>query len=162
MSKGLPHYDTSPPPCYDGRMSDLYETDLAAWAGRQSDALRRRAANEIDWDNVAEEIADVAGRDKDQIESRLAVICTHLLKWQYQPQLRSGSWRGSVAEARNRIARLLKHSPSLKFYPATQLADGYADGRQVAAAETGLSDLPETCPWTIEQVLDHAFWPEVD
>jgi hypothetical protein len=27
-----------------------------------------------------------------------------------------------------------------------------------AGAETGLGGLPKACPWTIDQVLDHAFW----
>jgi hypothetical protein len=90
----------------------LYETDTAAWAQQQSDALRRRAANEIDWNNVAEEIEDVVLRQKDQIESRLTVLCEHLLKWQFQPTMRSGSWRGSVVEARDRIASVSRKTPA--------------------------------------------------
>ncbi len=140
-------------------MSDLYDTDAAAWAEQQAGALRRHAANEIDWDNVAEEIESLARSDRREIYNRLAVICTHLLKWAYQLELQSSSWRGSVTEARNQIAKLVKDSPSLRSYPAQVLADAYHDGRGVAEAETDLVGLPETCPWTIEQVLDHAFWP---
>jgi hypothetical protein len=62
-----------------------------------------------------------------------------------------------VAQAR--IARVIRRNPSLKPYPASVLADAYQDGREVAEAETGLLDLPAVCPWTIEQVLDRAFWP---
>jgi Domain of unknown function DUF29 len=29
------------------------------WAEQQADVLRRRAANEVDWDNIAEEIEDL-------------------------------------------------------------------------------------------------------
>jgi hypothetical protein len=35
---------------------NLYDTDIVLWSERQADALRRRASNEIDWNNVAEEI----------------------------------------------------------------------------------------------------------
>jgi hypothetical protein len=140
-------------------MSDLYEDDIAAWAARQADLLRRRAANEIDWENVAEEIADVGRSEEREVESRLAVACEHLLKWEFQPRLRSNSWRSSVVQARTRIARVIRRNPSLKSYPATVLADAYQDGRDVAEAETGLLHLPETCPWTVEQVLDRTFWP---
>ena len=45
----------------DGPMSDLYGADIVAWAEQQADALRRRAANEIDWENVAEEIESWPG-----------------------------------------------------------------------------------------------------
>jgi hypothetical protein len=41
-------------------MGRLYEADLALWAERQASALRRRAANEIDWENVAEETESLA------------------------------------------------------------------------------------------------------
>jgi hypothetical protein len=140
-------------------MSDLYDTDVAQWSEQQANALRRRAANEIDWDNVAEEIDSLARSDRRKIRNQLAVLCEHLLKWQYLPQARSGSWRGSVAEARDRIADVLEESPSLRPYPATVLDTGYAAGRRKAGAETGLVDLPEICPWTIAQMLDHEFWP---
>jgi hypothetical protein len=56
-------------------MSDLYEADIAAWAEQQANALRRRAANEIDWENVAEEIESLARSDRRKIRNRLAVIC---------------------------------------------------------------------------------------
>ena len=90
-------------------MSNLYDTDIVAWAEFQADALRRRAANEIDWDNIAEEIESLARSDRREIRNRLAVICEHLLKWEYQPAGRGGSWRGPVREARS---CLLYTSPS--------------------------------------------------
>ena len=143
-------------------MSD-YDTDFALWSEQQAKALRRRASNEIDWEHVAEEIESLGKSDKREIRSRLAVICAHLLKWQYQPDARSNGWRGSVAEVRDQIADLLEESPSLKEYPAGQLSEprggAYAQGRKRAALQSGIADLPSTCPWTIEQVLDSDFWP---
>ena len=143
-------------------VSDLYDSDAAAWSEQQADALRRRAANEIDWDNVAEEIESLSRSDKREIRSRLAVICEHLLKWQFQPDARSGSWRASIREARDKIADLIEESPSLAHYPAAHLAGphgAYARGRAKAGDETGITELPDVCPWTIEQMLDHGFWP---
>jgi len=146
-------------------MSDLYETDFALWSERQADAVRRRAGNEIDWENVAEEIESLGRSDRREISSRLAVICAHLLKWQFQPKRRSRSWRSSVVQNRRKIADLIDESPSLASYPAEHL-DGpkgaYEDGRCVAEAETGLTKLPAECPWTIDQVLDADFWPGTD
>jgi hypothetical protein len=141
-------------------MADLYDTDVAAWVEQQADALRRRAANEIDWENVAEEIESLARSDRREIGDRLAVICEHLLKCAYQPEHRSGSWRGSVVEARDQVARLVRESPSLRDYPAAVLGEAYPPGWRKAEAETGLVGLPGSCPWTVDQVLDHAFWPE--
>jgi len=40
------------------------------------------------------------------------------------------------------------------------LGSAYRDASLKAVAETGPgSTFPEACPWTIEQVLDGAFWP---
>jgi hypothetical protein len=140
-------------------MTDGYETDFHRWAETQAGLLRTRSANELDWDNLAEEIADVGRSEEREVESRLAIACEHLLRWEYQPEHRSRSWRSSVVQARTRIARVIRRNPSLKSYPATVLADAYQDGRDVAEAETGLLNLPEACPWTVEQVIDRDFWP---
>jgi hypothetical protein len=90
----------------------LYDTDIVLWSEQQAAALRRRAANEIDWDNVAEEIADVAQRNRDRIEDALVTAIVHLLKWQHQRLARSNAWRGIVVAERNRIARLIRRNPS--------------------------------------------------
>jgi hypothetical protein len=146
-------------------MSDLYDHDIVEWSEHQAELLRRMAAgdrvnDQVDWLNVAEEIEDLAARNRDQIESRLTVLCEHLLKWRFQPQMRSGSWRGSIVEARDRIAAVIRRNPSLQHHPAKVLADAYPPGRRKAEAETELTDLPVTCPWDIEQVLDHGFLPD--
>jgi hypothetical protein len=144
-------------------MSDLYEADIARWADEQAAELRRRAGGNdtsIDWLNVAEEIEAMGRSDKREIRNRLAVICEHLLKWRFQADARSGSWRGSIVEARDQIADVIEESPSLRPYPAARLVWAYARGRRKAEADTGLLDLPPVCPWTVDQVCDPEFWPE--
>ncbi len=74
-----------------------YDIDVLALSERQAALLRRRAANEIDWDNIAEEIEAVGRSQKPEVRSRLARLCQHLLKWAYQPELRSRSWRTTIA-----------------------------------------------------------------
>ena len=140
-------------------MSDLYETDFHEWAEIQAELLRNRSANALDWDNLAEEIEALARSDRREIRNRLVVLCAHLLKWEFQPHLRSNSWRGSIREARRQIGDLVEESPTLAPYPGTKLATAYSHGREDAEAETGLPDLPVDCPWTIDQVLDRDFWP---
>lgn len=149
-------------------MNDLYDSDFVLWSERQAALLRRmgnreRVNDQVDWGNVAEEIESLGRNDRREIRSRLRVICEHLLKWQFQSAMRSNSWSSSIRKARDEIADLIEESPSLADYPATQLSGlkgAYVRGRRDAAAETGFTHLPQTCPWTIEQVLDHGFWPE--
>jgi len=138
---------------------DLYDTDILTWSERQAELLRRRAANELDWDNIAEEIADLGASQKRELRSRLEVLCLHLLKWAHQPEYRSGSWRGSIIEQRDRLEDLLQDSPSLRPLAVEALTVAYERGRRRAATETTLLHLPATCPWRFEQIADHEFWP---
>ncbi len=137
-----------------------YETDLYVWTKEQAGSLRRRASNALDWDNLAAEIESLGTSNLDQIESRLENLILHLLKWKYHPELRCGSWRGSIFEARHRIERLIKKNPSLGGYPGEYLPEAYPVGRRKALAETGLLSLPEVCPWTIEETLAEDFLPQ--
>ncbi len=136
-----------------------YESDLYEWTKEQADALRRRASNALDWDNLAGEIESLGISNLDQIEARLENLILHLLKWKYQPEWQCGSWRGSIFEARRRIARLIKKNSSLRPYPGEYLPEAYTVAREKALLDTGLYHLPETCPWTIEQVLADDFLP---
>ena len=138
-----------------------YETDLHAWTKAQADALRRRAGNEIDYENIAEELEDLGSSHQSEIESRLENLLLHLLKCKYQPSMQSGSWLSSIIEARFRIVRVKERNPSLKRYPGDCLADIYPTAKARAIAETGLvaGDIPDACPWRIEDVLDDDFLP---
>ena len=74
----------------------LYERDFYAWTQDQAVKLRARAHNDIDWENVAEEIESVGRSDKKEIRRRLGVLVQHLLKWQFQPEMRSHSWQSTI------------------------------------------------------------------
>ena len=144
------------------RPTATYDSDFHAWAKDQAARLRDLRPNSIDWENVAEEIESLGKSQRREIRSRLIVLLAHLLKWACQPAGRSNSWRASIVEARSEIAGELDDSPSLRHYPGEVLARQYDVARLSAAGDTGLDAdaFPDTCPYTIEQVLDPAFWPE--
>jgi hypothetical protein len=145
-----------PPP------NDLYETGFYAWTQEQARLLHERRWHDLDLENVVEEIETLGRSDKREIESRLETLIAHLLKWKYQPGLRSPHWSGTVTEQRLGFEDLLKESPSLKSYPSKVFLRHYPGARLKASAETGIAfDLfPEKCPFTLEEVLDVDFFPE--
>jgi Domain of unknown function DUF29 len=138
-----------------------YENDLYQWTKTQSDALRRRAVNEVDWDNVAEELESLGRSERREIVSRLEVLLLHLLKWRFQPDQRSQSWWASIRDARNELERVLEDNPSLRALPAERLPKAYANARVRTLEETGLYHLPEACEWTADQILSPKFLPEL-
>jgi hypothetical protein len=66
--------------------------------------------------------------------------------------------------SRREIADDLAENRSLHKHPAERLSLAYQRARLDAADETGLDleKFPEVCPWTIEQILDEDFLPQVD
>jgi Domain of unknown function DUF29 len=140
----------------------LYETDFVRWVETTAEQLRTQNYADVDWINLIEEIEDISRREWKSLKSNLVVILLHLLKWQYQPESRSGSWRGSIREHRRRIGDDLKDSPSLTPYLQEAFAECYANARKQTADETGLSleTFPVDCPYTSSQTLDSDFLPE--
>jgi hypothetical protein len=84
------------------------------------------------------------------------VLLGHLLKWHYQPEARSKSWRATIREQRQQIQRHLKENPSLKPYLSEAIEIGYQSGLNLIDIETPLNSdqLPQTCPFSEAQIFD--------
>ena len=143
-------------------MSTLYDADVVAWAEQQALLLRTGQLSLIDIEHIAEEIEDVGKSELHKLESRLVVLWSHLLKWQYQAERRGSSWQLTIAEQRRAVERHLRRVPSLKrmLVDADWLAEVWMDAMLAAVAETHLTDFPRQRPWPVEQTLDAGFWPE--
>ena len=141
--------------------TDAYRRDVAAWAAAQAEHARAGRLGALDLPNIAAELEGLNASERNEIESRLRVLLTHLLKTRHQPSRRTRSWLVTIAAQRLDIARMIRRSASLKRFPTECLADAYTDARKLAALETGLSlgRFPEACPFSIEQVLDEAWLP---
>src|SRR5947207_3029560 len=115
----------------------LFEADETAWLEAMAELVRHGRLKELDYPHLAEYLADMARRDRREVESRLAVLIAHLLKWQHQPKKRSASWRVTIEGQRQELVRLFR-SAALRNHAADVLADVYSDGVRLAAAETEL------------------------
>jgi hypothetical protein len=140
----------------------LHDRDFHAWAITQRELLRQRRFQELDVEYLIDEIEDMGKSERRMIESQLERLLHHLLKWQYQPEHRIGSWSGSIREARKQISKQIERNPSLQDYPQQVLADAYEIARIRASAETGLKEelFPENSPYSVEEVLEETFFPQ--
>lgn len=150
---------------------ELYERDFYLWTQRQAEELRRAAAAganlPLDWQHLAEEIEDLGKNDRREVESRLARAIEHLLKLDFGPvEEPKRGWRRSVLNQRRDLRRLLRDSPSLCPQAERALEPCFREAvsdveRMIPDLELDLwPDLPRTCPYTLEQVLDPDWWPE--
>lgn len=135
-------------------LSALYEEDETAWLEAMTELLRLGRLDELDYPNLAEYLTDMARRDRREVESRLTVLLTHLLKWANQPDRRSGSWKGTIVAQRQELEGLVTRGV-LRNHAEAVLADVYQKAVERAAAETGLAPdtFPTTCPFTLDQLL---------
>jgi Domain of unknown function DUF29 len=142
-----------------------YETDFAVWAEHQALMVQLGMWEELDQEHLVEELEALSRSEHSELESRLEVLITHLLKWQFDAASQNPRrlWRATIREQRHRLTRLLQRNPSLRPPLPDVLHQNYPHARLIALDETDLPDsiLPATCPWSIQQILDENFMPEV-
>jgi hypothetical protein len=139
-------------------LSQLYESDETAWLEAMADLIQQGRWGELDYAHLGEYLTDMARRDRREVESRLATLLTHVLKWVHQPDHRSRSWRATIVEQRQELSRLVARG-ILRNHAEASLASAYAEAIERAAAETGLAagSFPGECPYTLEQLLSADF-----
>ena len=139
-----------------------YDDDFYAWTQQQAAALRQAPSqivgNAIDIEHVAEEIEDLGKRDLREVRSFLKRLFEHLIKieacsgsvevlhWRSEAQtFASLAWEPFTESMR----QLLDVEPIWRS--GVKLASRYLDDVGV------VSDLPETCPFSLGDVLTDNF-----
>jgi hypothetical protein len=140
-----------------------YQTDFYAWALHNAKLLRQKHFSELDIEHIAEELESMGKNNKRELTSRFKILLAHLLKWHYQPDYRGRSWRSSIVEQRSEITDLIEDNPSLRPLFEESVTNAYPKAVKFAVKETGLptNTFPRTCPYSLEQILDEDFYPEM-
>jgi Domain of unknown function DUF29 len=145
-----------------------YDEDFYAWTQHQAMVLRSMtvADNRFDRDHVAEEIEDLGKSERDAVRTQVRRIIEHFLKLSFSPtQSPRFDWMASIAEARDALED--KISPTLRRDTEAMFEKLYEGGRN--RAELGLrshgemeaaSKLPTRCPYTLEEVIRHGWYPD--
>ena len=141
----------------------LYQKDYYGWLQENAQLIRERKFSEIDAENLIEELESMGKSEKRELSSRLTILLMHLLKWQYQAVRRSTSWRNTIAVQRIDILDLLEDSPSLRTEILDKIEIAYEKAVLAAEVETGIekANFPAECPFSLEQILDETFLPEI-
>jgi len=116
------------------RQQQLYETDYHLWVVETVKQLQNQDFESIDWDNLIEEISDLARRDKKKLKSLLKHLIEHLLKlkyWQAEKSRNQGHWQAEITNFRQLIQDELEDSPSLQPYLYEIYPQCYAEARKI-------------------------------
>jgi adenosyl cobinamide kinase/adenosyl cobinamide phosphate guanylyltransferase len=135
-------------------MAALYDQDFVRWIDAQARALRELRWEDLDLWNLVEEVEALGRSERHALRNRLKLITQHLLKAQYTRSMQA-SWEATVQEQRSALEALLDDNPSLRAEVGDAIRRRYHLARKDAAREMGVSieALPETCPFTPEEVL---------
>jgi hypothetical protein len=138
----------------ESSLSALYTEDETAWLEAMAALIHRGELASFDLDNLAEYLSDMARRDRREVKSRLTTLLVHLLKWEFQKDKRSRSWRTTVLAQSQELSDLAGQGV-LRAHAQAVLSDAYKNAVNLAAAETGLAkaSFPTSCPYTVEQLL---------
>jgi Domain of unknown function DUF29 len=150
-------------PAYSAPMATKYDDDVISWANEQAAFLRAGNFAALDIEHIADEVEDVGKSEQRELESRMALLLAHLLKWTFQPERRGSSWETTIKVQRRGVALRMKRTPSLKrnLKDPEWWEDVWGDALLAAAKETGLElgTFPPACPWSADQIMNAGFLP---
>jgi hypothetical protein len=142
------------------KLSRLYEADETGWLEEMARLIGERQYDQLDYKHLREYLQDMAARDRREVFHRLVTLLVHVLKWQYQPLMRSRSWELTIRNQREDLREEFK-SKTLKNHAVEVLSKAYDRAVRQAAAETGLAErtFPPECPYTLDDVLAEGHLP---
>lgn len=138
-----------------------YDGDIVAWSQEQARLLRTGDFSALDIEHIADEVEDVGKSERRELVSHMALLLAHLMKWEAQPQRRGASWDRTIREQRKQVQIQLRQTPSLA--PMLDSRDwidaAWAKAVIIAVRDTDLDVFPESCPWSLHDVLTEGWMP---
>lgn len=143
-------------------LKELYTEDESIWIFENVKLIREGKIDEVDWVNIAEELELMGKSQFREVYSRMKELMLHLLKWKYQKEFRSNSWKYSIRNQRGDLQEIFNDSKNLKNYALENFERVYSDARKLTSDETGLprNIFPIHPPFTLEEIMKEEFFPE--
>ncbi|GBF79531.1 DUF29 domain-containing protein [Aphanothece sacrum] len=138
----------------------LYESDYLQWLEETVNLLKSRQLNKLDYDNLIEELEALGRTEKRAITSLLEQIIRHLLLdqyWTVEHEFNANHWEAEIISFRNQLNKCL--TTNLYKYLQNNLESIYDDAKDYIKAKTKLNNLPDICPYTLNQLLDKTWLP---
>ncbi|BDI17821.1 hypothetical protein ANSO36C_36230 [Nostoc cf. commune SO-36] len=138
----------------------LYESNYLQWLEETIKCLKNRQLADVDYENLIEELEDLAKKEKRRVRSLLEQIIRHLLLsqyWDLEKPRNANHWAAEIISFRNQLNEDL--SANLRNHLEENLSIIYSNALDYVRAKTNLTNLPELCLYTLEQILDKNWLP---
>ncbi|TAE61648.1 MAG: DUF29 domain-containing protein [Nostocales cyanobacterium] len=141
-------------------IQQLYENDYLAWLENNIKLLKLRQVADIDYENLITELEELAKNEKRRVRSLLEQIIRHFLLYQYWDLEKSRNahhWAAEIISFRNQINEDL--TTNLRNHLDDNLSMIYSNALDYVKTKSQLINLPESCPYTLDQILDKNWLP---
>jgi hypothetical protein len=148
--------------------ADLYDRDFYSWALEQASALREHRIEDLDWENLAEEVGDLARSERRAFRAQCARLIEHLLKLAFSPltelERNRRLWRLTLIETGSELSDLLEESLGFRSSAGELFQAGWRLGRIEALKSLEVPDqtIPKAPIWSFEQATEDNFTPSND
>lgn len=144
-------------------LGEQYHADEALWLATTIAALKAGQFHTVDWGSLIEELEALAGRDRRELESRLATLIEHILKRCYvnSPYDYRG-WQATILRTQQELRRILKQSPSLRAYLDQVFETAFVDALRLVENNYPETEFPRRWPFDRQKtdILTTEFWQE--
>jgi hypothetical protein len=142
------------------------DTDFDSWLAQQVDFLRVGRFYDLDPVHLANALEGLGATRRDAVQGDLVRILEFLICMEFSPAEQPlADWKLEAAARRASLNAKIDTSPTLRKVVADTLGPAWERARAYAAitlARDGVAkgDIPATCPYQLERVLDDDWWPE--
>ena len=146
----------------NANLARLYEVDDYLWLEQTIQLLKDNQLDELDREHLIEELEELGRSEKRSVESLLQQIIRHLLLYHYwTPEHADNArhWQAEIISFRNQLNRRL--TATLYRHLEDNLKDIYEDAGDYVRVKSQVTILPEVCPYSLVQLLDKHWLPEV-
>jgi NTP pyrophosphatase (non-canonical NTP hydrolase) len=142
-------------------LKTLYEIDDSLWLEETIELLKAKNFEALDLDNLIEELEDLGNEKKFRVASFLQQIIRHALLLQFwisEREYNQAHWQAEIISFQYQLKRYL--TTNLRQYLEQEFEQIYFESlRYVRQKNDNKVTFPDTCPYSLEELLDPNWLP---
>ena len=145
-------------------LKTLYEIDDSLWLEETIELLKARRFDTLDLENLIEELEDLGSEKKFRVASFLQQIIRHALLlqfWASEREYNQGHWESELVNFQDQLNTYL--TASLRKYLEQEFDNIYQKATRYVRKKTKNQVIfPDTCPYSLEELLDPNWLPSYE
>ena len=142
-------------------LKTLYEIDDSLWLEETIELLKAKNFEALDLENLIEELEDLGNEKKFRVAGFLQQIIRHCLLlqfWTREREYNQAHWRSEIINFKDELNTYL--TTNLRNYLEHNLATIYEKALRYLRQKTDNKvNFPDTCPYSLEELLDPNWLP---